>query len=148
MLETIFHWKRTFLAKGSKRWRFFVLINTRANGNIFRVKKSNISLTDIFFDSPCTWYQTNFSKRILEPFPFLYIIFSILSIVLEWNSDIKYIVYKLFWQQCNDSIPQKRLWSKQLQLNSKPGTTLNRQRLSNLLQYGTSWGIQDVPKKV
>ena len=46
--------KGQFLTNGSKRWRFFVLINARANGNIFRVKKSNISLTDIFFDSPCT----------------------------------------------------------------------------------------------
>ena len=29
-------------------WWFFVLINARPNGNIYRVKKSNISLTHIF----------------------------------------------------------------------------------------------------
>ena len=49
-----------FLTNGSKRWRFFVLINARANGNIFRVKKSNISLRDIFFDSPCSIPESNY----------------------------------------------------------------------------------------
>ena len=38
------------------------MINARANGNIFRVKKSNISLTDIFFDSPCMWTDFQNSK--------------------------------------------------------------------------------------
>ena len=41
--------KWAFSDQWVKRWHFFVLINARANGNIFRVKKSNISLTGIFF---------------------------------------------------------------------------------------------------
>ena len=32
----------------------FFLINARANGNFFRVKKSHISLRCIFFETPCT----------------------------------------------------------------------------------------------
>ena len=41
--------KEVFLGIVSKKWRFFVLINARANDNIFRVKKSHISITSIFF---------------------------------------------------------------------------------------------------
>ena len=41
--------KGNFLTNGSKRWQFFVLINARANGNIFGVKKSHISLRSVFF---------------------------------------------------------------------------------------------------
>ena len=48
-----------FWPMGQKDGDFF-LINARANGNIFRVKKSNISLTDIFFDSPCKWASKTF----------------------------------------------------------------------------------------
>ena len=41
-----------FLTNGTKRWRFFVLINARANNNIFRVKKSNLSLIEMFLTHP------------------------------------------------------------------------------------------------
>ena len=40
------------MTNGSKRWQFFVLISARANGNIFRVKKSHISLRCVFFRHP------------------------------------------------------------------------------------------------
>ena len=49
-----------FMTKRSKRWWIFVLINTRADGNIFRVKKSHISLRCIFLD---TLYRV--SKKML-----------------------------------------------------------------------------------
>ena len=42
---------------GSKRWQFSVLINTRANGNIFRVKTSHISLTSVFWVAPCRYHN-------------------------------------------------------------------------------------------
>ena len=37
---------------GSKRWRFCVLINARANVHIFRVIKSFISSTDLILGHP------------------------------------------------------------------------------------------------
>ena len=40
-----------FLTNGAKRWRFFDLINARANGNIFRAKKSHISLRCVFLNT-------------------------------------------------------------------------------------------------
>ena len=55
------------MTNGSKRWRFFVLINAWANGNIFRVKKSNISLMDIFLTHPVvTYWLTDSDTQILE----------------------------------------------------------------------------------
>ena len=40
--------KGHFLTNGSKRWQFFVLINARPNGHIFRAKKSHISSWCVF----------------------------------------------------------------------------------------------------
>ena len=40
-----------FLNNRSKRWQTFVLINTRANGDIFRAKKLHISLRSVFLDT-------------------------------------------------------------------------------------------------
>ena len=48
-LEGIFHWKRAIFDQWVKKMAIFLLINERANGNIFRVKKSHISLRCIFF---------------------------------------------------------------------------------------------------
>ena len=47
--------KGNFFPNGLRRWWFFVLIIARANGNNFRVKQSNISLTEFFFDPPCSF---------------------------------------------------------------------------------------------
>ena len=44
----LFQWE--IISSHSKRWRFFVSINVRANGNIFRVKKSHSSLRSVFLD--------------------------------------------------------------------------------------------------
>ena len=51
-LERIFHWNGQFLTNGSKIWQFLVFINARANGNIFRFKKSHISLRCVFLRHP------------------------------------------------------------------------------------------------
>ena len=59
----LFQWKFSlaiknehFLTNGSKRWQFFVLINANANGNVFRVKKSHISLRCVFLKHPVYKY--------------------------------------------------------------------------------------------
>ena len=45
------HEKWALLTNGSKSWRFFVLINVRANGHIFRFNKPLISLRSVFWDT-------------------------------------------------------------------------------------------------
>ena len=45
------HEKWAVLTNGSKSWRFFVLINARANGHIFMFNKPHISLRSIFWDT-------------------------------------------------------------------------------------------------
>ena len=47
---------------GQKDGDFFVLINPRANGNIFRVKKSHISLRCGFFQTLCIFSRYRFKS--------------------------------------------------------------------------------------
>ena len=50
-LETIIHWKKGIFYQWVKKMAIFVLINARANGNIFRVKQSHISLMAVFLNT-------------------------------------------------------------------------------------------------
>ena len=64
------------MTNGSKRWRFFVLINARANGNIFRVKKSHISLSGVFFKQPVLYETYHMSS--------CYLVKVIFGLSTEW----------------------------------------------------------------
>ena len=55
-----------FLTKGAKSWHFLGFINARANGNIFRVKKSHISLWGAFLGHPVLHFWLFFFWRILR----------------------------------------------------------------------------------
>ena len=70
--------KGLFLTNGSKRWRFFVLIDARANANIFRVKKSLKILKKLFLKHPVSSEDQNSAA------PFLFMLVSARLSLTHW----------------------------------------------------------------
>ena len=70
--------KGLFFTNGSKRWRFFVLINTRANANIFKVKKSLKILKKLFLKHPVSSEDQNSAA------PFLFMLVSARLSLTHW----------------------------------------------------------------